>query len=477
MNLGLTLDVTAGNATARALVDLSGAQAREFSYAALDALANGVAASVDTALGKRVGIIGQNSAEYVAAIWGVMRAGCVAVPISFKFPDETLAYICKDAALEFAYADNANIDRMPCAQRPLAEIAASESATLCCEPDATGLVLYTSGSTGRPKGVLLSHESQWSMVRNIGERMRGITSIIAAPLYHMNGLLYMMMTLHGSGTAVLMPRFNAAGFLAAIDRFSVNVLSGVPTMLALMARERELVARLDLSSVRAIQIGSAPLSETVINEALAMFPNARISNGYGTTEAGAGMFGAHPDNIPVPPVALGYPQPHVEVRLAGGTDDEGTLEVKTPAAMNGYLNLPEKTAEKMTGDGWVNTGDIMRRDADGFFYFVGRDDDMFNCGGENISPGEVERILEQDPRIAESCVVAVADQVRGQIPVAFIARGVDSGIDEQGVKDVALAGLPPYMHPRRVYFVDAMPLAGTNKIDRRALQQRAQASG
>ena len=182
------------------------------------------------------------------------------------------------------------------------------------------------------------------------------------------------------------------------------------------------------------------------------------------------MFGGHPDGIAVPSLSLGYPQTHVEVRLVDGANsDEGVLEIKTPSAMNGYLNLPEKTAEKMDAEGWFSTGDIMRRDENGFYYFVGRDDDMFNCGGENIFPREVERILESDPRVAESCVVPIVDEIKGHKPVAFVVVAVGHDVSEQSVKDGVLSNAPAYMHPRQVYFLDEMPLAGTNKIDRKAL--------
>src|SRR5262249_11736107 len=271
------------------------------------------------------------------------------------------------------------------------------------------------------KGVELSHESQWVMVEQMRGRAAGITGIVAAPLYHMNGLLFLMMLLAGRGTVVLLPRFDARRYLQAVHDHRVTMITGVPTMLALMARERDLLDKLDLSCVQAVQIGSAPLSENVIEQVRQLFPNARLSNGYGTTEAGAGMFGPHPNGLVVPAVSLGHPQPHVSVRLVGGPNpDEGVLEVKTPAAMTGYLNQPEKTAAKRSADAWITTGDIMRRDRDGFFYFVGRDDDMFKCGAENIYPGEVERVLERDSRVAECCVVPVPDDVRGQMPVAFV---------------------------------------------------------
>ena len=271
-------------------------------------------------------------------------------------------------------------------------------------------------------------------------------------------------------TVVLMPRFDARGYLEAIHNHQVHVLTGVPTMLSLMLKETDLLNSLDLSSVRAISVGSAPLSETLIERVREVFPNARISNGYGTTEAEAGMFGAHPDGVPVPSLSLGYPQPHVSVRLVGGADDDqGVLQVKTPAAMSEYLNQPEKTDAKVDGDGWIDTGDLMRRDGQGFYYFVGRDDDMFNCGGENVYPGEVERILESDPRVAESCVVPLEDEIKGHKPVAFVVTAVGVTLTEEAVRQVALAGAPAYMHPRHVFFLERMPLAGTNKIDRKAL--------
>ena len=474
-NLGATLS---GGSDKTALIEVTdGAPTRAYSFDELDRRTRGFAAQLDVRRGERIGVLGANSAAYVAALFGIMRAGAVAVPINTRFPDTLVEYVIDDAALTHVFADAANIlrlkpDRHPV---PLALAPPGEFDTTLPADAETGIVLYTSGSTGQPKGVELSHESQWVMVERMRDRVAGVTGIVAAPLYHMNGLLFLMMLLAGRGSVVLLPRFDARRYLEAVHDHRVNMITGVPTMLSLMAREVDLLGRLDLSCVYAVQIGSAPLSETVIEQVARLFPNARLSNGYGTTEAGAGMFGPHPDGLVVPPVSLGYPQPHVAVRLVGGASpDEGVLEVKTPAAMTRYLNQPEKTAAKRSADGWINTGDIMRRDRDGFFYFVGRDDDMFKCGGENIYPGEVERVLERDPRIAECCVVPVPDEVRGQMPVAFVVPVADASLDEDAVKQVALAGAPAYMHPRRVFFLDRMPLAGTNKIDRHHLAARAE---
>ena len=143
--------------------------------------------------------------------------------------------------------------------------------------------------------------------------------------------------------------------------------------------------------------------------------------------------------------------------------------------MTGYLNRPELTAAKLR-DGWIDTGDIMRRDAEGWYYFIGRNDDMFVCSGENIYPGQVERLLERHPDVLEVCVLPLADAVRGHIPVAFVVARRGASPTEQTLKDFVLANAAPYLHPRKVWFIDRMPLAGTNKIDRHALKAQAERS-
>ncbi len=469
-NLGACL---AGASDQTALIDLSEPNATTYTFARLNSLTDGFAESLDNDRGQRIGLLAANSAAYITCLFGIMRAGGVAVPINTRFPDATVDHVADDASLIDVYADEANRHRLANA-RPLSIPSPASFSATAPPMGEPALVLYTSGSTGIPKGVELSHDSQWAMVERLRHPLAGATGIIAAPLYHMNGLLFLMSLFAGRGTVVLMPRFEARAYLQAVHDHRANVITGVPTMLSLMLKERDLIEALDLSSVASIQIGSAPLSETIVEQVATLFPNARLSNGYGTTEAGAGMFGPHPDGVRIPAVSLGYPQPHVDVRLVGGTANEGVLEVRTPAAMNGYLNLPEKTAEKLDADGWINTGDIMRRDDQGLYYFVGRDDDMFNCGGESVYPGEVERVLERDARIYECCVVPIADDIKGQIPTAFVVAVPGQAVDEGEVKAVALAGAPAYMHPRRVFFLDTMPLAGTNKIDRQELIRRAE---
>jgi long-chain acyl-CoA synthetase len=240
-----------------------------------------------------------------------------------------------------------------------------------------------------------------------------------------------------------------------------------------MVRETDLIAQLDLSCVHSIAIGSAPLTDALLTQVERLFPNAVVSNGFGTTEAGPATFGPHPDGLPTPPLALGYPSPGVDWRLFDSpAPDQGVLALRTPALMRGYLNLPQVTAEKMR-DGWYVTGDVMRRDANGFFYFVGRADDMFVCGGENIYPGEVEKLLEHHPAVAQAIVVPAPDDIKGQIPVAFIVARPGTHPTADEIKQYALANGPAYAHPRFVEFRERLPVSGTHKIDRTALTREA----
>jgi len=495
-NLGDLLDPEADPGKT-ALVDLANPSApRSWSHGEID----GAAAAVARGLvarghrrGDRIAILSANRAEYLAAYLGAMRGGMVAVPVSFKLPRDAVEYILRDAGASLVFAD---AERRPACPPDLTVIeldgAGSDGFEAFLDPgpfetvrpssDEIAMFLYTSGSTWRPKGVPLSHRGQLWAIQHRLDSTPGLDRhrfMVAAPLYHMNALCTAKLVLAAHASMVMLPQFRAAAFIEAIARYRCTWLSGVPTMLALMARESELLSRSDLSCVERVAVGSAPLAQSLINTVKGLFPGALLSNGYGTTETGPIGFGReHPRGIPCPEISLGYPISGIRLRLVQGDKrdaDEGELELWTPALMRGYHRLPAKTAEVMTEDDYYRTGDVMRRDEQGFYYFVGRADDMFVCGGENVYPGEVERMLERHPSIQQASVVPVADPVRGQKPVAFVVPAPDASLTEQLVKEFALTHGPAYAHPRRVEIVAELPLAGTGKIDRRLLIERATA--
>jgi acyl-coenzyme A synthetase/AMP-(fatty) acid ligase len=338
--------------------------------------------------------------------------------------------------------------------------------------------MYTSGSTGRPKGVPITHRGYLAGLRcyeHDRARVRGTTALVAAPLYHLNAQSYCLGALYFGSAVVLQRRFDPARFLSAIERFRVDEVSGVPAMLAIAIGAMEAGHPVDCGHVSHVSLGSAPLSERLVERIRTWFPNAAISNSYGTTETGIAAFGPHPAGRPTPPTSLGYPLAGVGARIIGppGTT-EGELELRTEMMARGYHRRPEETRVKFV-DGWYRTGDRVRRDGDGFYFFVGRVDDMLVTGGENVYPAEVERLLESHPEIRQAAVVAAPDEIKGQVPVAFVVLQPGSRLGPDEVRRYALERGPAYAHPRRVFVLEQLPLAGTNKIDRRALERRATA--
>lgn len=465
---------------------------RQYSYAEIDTLIAACARGLvrrGLRRGDSVAIAANNCANFLALYFAIMRAGMVAVPVNHKFPRDTIAFVLQDAGCRLAFCDSERRSSLP-ADFPVVDFGDPAAWSRFLDPgpfetivpadDEPAMVLYTSGSTGRPKGVLLSHAGHlWAARTRVrGGNFENERLIVAAPLFHMNGLGTAKFVFAAHASLVLLPQFDARHYLQAIERYHATWLTSVPTMLAMILNEREVFARTDVSHVKYVRMGSAPATDKLLEKLRRAFPSSVISNVYGTTEAGPVMFGPHPDGRPKPDLALGWPLPGVEVRIvdAQGRDaEEGVLWIRTPANMIRYLNLPDKTREVMTPDGWYISGDLFRRDASGACYCVGRADDMFVCGGENIFPGEVEQLLERHPDILQACVVPVADEIKGQKPVAFVVRRDAAQLSEDEVKRYALANAPAYQHPRRVFFVDQLPLAGTNKIDRKLLLERAAA--
>jgi long-chain acyl-CoA synthetase len=471
-----------------AIIDLGGeASPREFSFARLDAMASGVArALIKRGLqrGDRIALLSANRAEYIAAYYGIMRAGLVAVPVNFKFPRATIHFIIRDSGAKLVFRDAPRAADCP-PEIASVTFGAAFDAFLDRGPfdavipaqDEPAMFLYTSGSTGTPKGVVLSHGSHiWVVETRLEPGLDRHRYLIAAPLYHMNALALAKLACAAHAAIVLLPQFSAPAYIAAIGKYRCSWLTAVPPMIAMMLRETALLEATDLSSVEFVRMGSAPVSASLMAALRAALPGAMVTNAYGTTEAGPVVFGPHPKGLQQPELSVGYPHPLVSLRLVDGENRDtaqGVLEMKCPALMLGYHNRPD-VAPPLTADGFYITGDVFRRDGDGFHYFVGRTDDMFVSGGENIYPADVERMLERHPDIAQAAVVPVDDDIKGQKPVAFVIKKPGRTLGAEAVKRFALANAPAYQHPRFVWFVDELPLASTNKLDRAALHAMAE---
>ena len=487
-NLG---QLFAGHASSdrTAIVDLRDAERpARVRFSDLDAMCDACARGLKRAgveQGDRLGIISLNRVEFVAALLGAMRAGVVPVPVNVKLPPETVSYILTDASAQLTFVEP-EFKRLVSAGIRMIEFGRSGTQNFAelldpgmfepfePLPDSIAVQPYTSGSTGKPKGVLLTHYGQnWS--RRILAYTRGTTEqdviLVAAPLYHKNALNAIKQGLTAGAMLVLLPQFSVERYIDAIGRYRCTIISGVPTMIAMILARKDLLKRVDTSSVRTVMMGSAASSPQLLTEIKAHFPNAEPLVVYGVTEGGPVPLGPHPEGKARPQGSIGMPYPGTQAKLVGGPNqDEGELVLKNPGILLGYHNLPEETEQRLR-DGWYYTGDICRRDKDGFYYFVGRTDDMFVCGGENIFPVEVEVRLERHPAVHQALVMPFHHDVKGQVPYAFIVLRPGAHPSEDEIRQFALATGPAYQHPRRVFFLNQLPLAGTNKIDRERLRR------
>ena len=487
-NLGKLFDAHA-TAERPAIIDLyNAARPRPWSFRELDAACDACARGLVKAglkPGNRIGILSLNRIEFVIVLFGAMRAGLVAVPINIKLAPESVAYILGDASAQLVFAEPALKKLVPETFR-VVEFGVPGNGGFdafldpgpfnALEPGANTVAIqpYTSGSTGRPKGVLLTHYGQnWSRLILAHTRATSERDVIlvAAPLYHKNALNAIKQGLTAGAMLPLLPQFNVERYIEAIGRYRCTVISSVPTMISMVLARTDLLQRIDASSVRTVMMGSAPASPQLLADVARAFPRAEPFVVYGVTEGGPVPLGPHPAGKPRPRGSIGAPYAGTEARLVGGpTPDEGELVLRNPGLLLAYHNLPDETAHRLR-EGWYYTGDICRRDKDGFYYYVGRSDDMFVSGGENIFPVEVETLLSRHPGVHQVLVLPFDHEMKGQVPYAFVVARDGAQLTEDEVKRFALANGPAYQHPRRVFFLKELPLAGTNKINRDLLRR------
>ena len=458
-------------------------------------------ASLGVSPGSAVLLLFPNDYRFPEALLGVLRAGGVAVPANTRLAPDTLVYLAahSEAVAIIAHGDLAEQAERIRAEAPtvrhvvvldgeldgalpydeLLAAASPRFETVPVAQDDLALLMYTSGSTGMPKGCMLSHASKWFQARSSARTMlhdEDDKALVMGPLYHANALWACMLPmLFVGGGLVILPGFEPVAVIEAVGRYRPTYTSGTPSMFSLLLAEHEALARVDVTSIELLLCGSAPVPEELMEAITEQF-GCDVVESYGLTEGGA--------NVVTPRWGIkkigstGLPVPGVRIRVvdvedpsrAVGADEVGELWSISPANALGYFKNPDTTREKFTPDGWLKTGDLVKRDAQGYVYFTGRRDDMINCGGENVYPKEVEAILLQHPEIADAAVVPAAHTIKGQAPVAWVIPRKHATFTEKDVKEFFLARGPAYAHPRRVFFIDRFPLSSTNKLDRSKLE-------
>ena len=315
-------------ATALALIDEGGnGSERRYSYGDLMRLSGAVARGLlkrGLQRGDRVAILSANRAEFLLTFLGTMQAGLVSVPVNWKLPAETVAYIVGDSDARLVIGDDARLRSRPtrCRRSPSTRTGTPSSTKgpftpLEMKPEESAMFLYTSGSTGRPKGVVLSHYSHlWAMSQRVRRPVpQGQRSLVAAPLYHMNGLAMCQTTFSQGDTVVLLPQFTTRGYIEAAAKHKVGFLTSVPTMIAMMLREKELLAKTDLSAVEAVRMGSAPITQSLIDQVRAGVPQGRDQQRLRHDRGRARRVRPASQGLKQPELSTGYPHPEVQLRL------------------------------------------------------------------------------------------------------------------------------------------------------------------
>lgn len=474
-NIGSTIDFN-NDLDKIAVIDLSSENPNYISYKQLDNTANAVSRGIikkQISVGDKVAIISDNSYRYLSTFFGILRYGAIPVLINNKMSISQIENILKESETKLVFTDSDLDFKIDCINfnsdfESFLDWGEFES-YIPTETD-IAFLLYTSGSSGNPKGAVITHKRHsWILTRYSKHDKKWADkriSLISAPLYHANGLTTTEISIYGHATIVLMPKFDAVNAIQITEKYKVNTIYCVPTMISMMIQEKEIIEKHDLSCVRQIKSASSTVGQKLIDNMKIYFPNAVFFNSYGITEVGPALFGPHPDGLIRPLRSVGYPAQEIEYRLV-----DGILHIKSPSMMTSYFK--KENHESITDDGFFVTNDIFEIDENGFYYFVGRNDDMFKCGAYKVYPSEVEAILESHPSVSSAFVLGLPDEIKGEKPYAFVILEKGQTVLEDDLKNYCLDNGPAYQHPRRIWFLDQMPLAGTNKINRQELKRVA----
>jgi long-chain acyl-CoA synthetase len=444
-----------------------------------------------------------NVPQFVIAYFGILKAGCVVVPVNVLLKAGEVGFVLADSGARMLItwtasaeeaakgAADAGVQELVVLNSPgaaasllgrpfeqlLATVVPGRPPLHQTDPGDTAVIVYTAGTTGRPKGAELTH-FQLFMNADTPGRLFGIRDddvvLVALPLFHVFGLSSILDVCVRFGvTMSLVPRFDAETVLATIQRDRVTVFEGVPTMyIALLNHPgRE---RYDTSSLRIGISGGAPIPAEVLDEAERVFGFVLLE-GYGLSEtASTTTFNVSAEDRRI--YSVGKPVYGVEVEvwdtgsrpLLPGREHVGEIVVRGFNVMRGYHGHPEATAEAMTG-GWFHTGDLGYVDEDGFLFIVDRKKDLVIRGGYNIYPREVENVLYAHPAVAEAAVVGVPDDRLGQEVKAFVALRPGQRATEAELIEFVRERVASYKYPRSVEFRNHLPMNATGKILKREL--------
>jgi acyl-CoA synthetase (AMP-forming)/AMP-acid ligase II len=391
--------------------------------------------------GDRVAIRLANGIDWVLAFFGAVLADAVVVPVNTRFTEEEAGYVVTDSGARYVFAPGAALP--------------DGGALVVDDQDRAGpaAIFYTSGTTGFPKGAVTSHGNFLSNAESCRRALcvapDDLRTLISVPLFHVTGCnSQLLVAMYVGGTAAIMPAFEVGAFLRAIEEERIDTMVTVPAIYWL-AINQPAFASTDISAVRSVSYGGAPIAPELVARLAKAFPQARLGNGFGLTETSSMAtflpheFVAHADSV-------GFPAPVCDVRLdAVRPDGTGELLVRGPNVVSGYWNKPEASAAAFAG-GWLHSGDLARIDDEGLVYLVDRIKDMINRGGENVYCVEVENALAGAPGVYEAAVLGVPDEMMGEKVGAVIVPAPGGSFDVAAVFDYLGEHLADFKIPQYV---------------------------
>ena len=471
-------------------------EGREITYGELNRRANEIAqglSSLGVRKGDRVAILSRNSTQYVEALFGTLKLGGVFVPLNFRLTVEEILYQIADCLprifiFENEFIRHAAVIREKWTSEELSLITTEiplEKDHLSYEEffrDRAGdepevelgledpfMIMYTSGTTGNPKGVVSTYKKSFFHTLNMllcKDLNSNDITLIALPLFHTFGMNTLLIPgLCRGMTLILHKNFDARRVLECIVQYHVTDFAGVPIMVEELLRVPDFSSH-DLSSIRIISTAAQSISKWVLEEFLRR--GLTVAQGFGITEFPA-IYYLEKRDVIRKLGSVGLPQLIGDFKIVGNNFREvrpgevGEIICRGPQVMKEYWKRPEET-QKVFREGWYLTGDLARKDEEGYVYIVDRKKDMFISGGENVYPAEIEKVLTSHPGIAEAAVIGVKDDKWGEVGKAFVVRKEDSRIAEEEVLKFCRDKLASYKIPRQIIFLPQLPKTATGKV-------------
>ncbi|MDP2733874.1 MAG: AMP-binding protein [Hoeflea sp.] len=464
---------------------------REWRFSDINIAANAVTAGLGRAglrRGDRLAILCLNRVEFFITLFACQKTGIILCPLNWRQPApeliETLEpagakALVHDASQEKLAGEVARSSGMPLFgfETDLAGWIEAGAAAPVVEvlPNQPWYLLFTSGTTGRPKAVIQTARMAWANAVNISQATRMTAddrSVNFLPLFHTAGInLYTLPLFLLGGCSTVLPKFEPDQIFQLLRQGKVTQFFGVPAIYQAFSLLPD-VGEIEWGSVRC-GCGGAPLPEPLIR--FFARHGAKVLNGFGMTETGPTVFLMDPENAERKIGSVGRAQMLTEMRLdevAAGEPGAGEIQLRGPNITPGYYLNDKATRDAFTDDGWLRTGDVGRRDEDGYIFIIDRIKDMYISGGENVYPAEVERVLNEHADVLESAVISMADAKWGEVGAAFIIARPGATIDPVELKSWSRLRMAAYKVPVRITLVQDFPRTAAGKVRKPELRSK-----